>query len=163
MKCFKSGMRRDWIMTDVEREEKRKKIEENRRRKFNNPNLNISGDESASELNTSILSNQPNTSVDNNQMNNNNSNKALRYSFEENDSSMKLPVRRRRRRRQNSSVDKSSTKVKANPVAFNSINDEAPVLNLNSSSNMPASFSETNNRLINVSKNIILFRKNNET
>jgi hypothetical protein len=35
-KCFKSGMRKDWIMTEGEREEKRRKIEENRRRKLTN-------------------------------------------------------------------------------------------------------------------------------
>ena len=32
-KCFFVGMRKDWIMSEMEREEKRKKIEENRMRK----------------------------------------------------------------------------------------------------------------------------------
>ena len=32
-KCFKVGMRKEWIMSETEREEKRRKIEENRRKK----------------------------------------------------------------------------------------------------------------------------------
>lgn len=35
VKCFNLGMRRDWIMTEMEREEKRRKIEENRKKKTN--------------------------------------------------------------------------------------------------------------------------------
>ncbi len=74
-KCFNLGMRRDWIMTEVEREEKRRKIEENRRKKTtSNPNdqsLDMSNDQSMNSCN---------------------------------ESSSTRPIRRRRRRRRHSSL-----------------------------------------------------------
>lgn len=106
MKCFRTGMRRDWIMTDLEREEKRKKIQENRRRK-QNPDQSISDQESVNnDLNSSISSNRApndgstlNESFDNSMQRN------------EDDANSKFPVRRRRRRRRNSSLDKSKSQI----------------------------------------------------
>lgn len=42
VKCFNAGMRRDWIMSDLERDEKRKKIEENRNNKKKSPKFTLS-------------------------------------------------------------------------------------------------------------------------
>ena len=83
-KCFETGMRRDWIMTDVEREEKRKKIQANRRRKRTDfEAAAYSADDSQAESPANCGSN-------------------LNGSFS---ASEKMPVRRRRRRRQNSLLD----------------------------------------------------------
>lgn len=91
MKCFESGMRRDWIMTDVEREEKRKKIQENRRRKLTDHQFQDGGgggtdDDSNPDSHSGDL---------------HNSGGLLNSSFGEG-SLGKMPIRRRRRRRQNS-------------------------------------------------------------
>jgi len=113
MKCFNSGMRRDWIMTDVEREEKRKKIEENRRRKLVNPNdydpqlgrnymLNRLGDEhDMSNYSSCNLPDSNYLDVSNQE--------------EENAYSIKLPIRRRRRRQRNSSIDKKTCPIRDIP------------------------------------------------
>jgi len=99
-------MRRDWIMTDIEREEKRKKIEENKRRKI--PNSKSASFEE---------SNSPSTFLNLREANS----KAVRQpgiydtgvgssdylnSNDSLDTTLKPPIRRRRRRRRNSSLDK---------------------------------------------------------
>jgi hypothetical protein len=89
-KCFRLGMRRDWIMTEVEREEKRKKIEENRRRKQTTVNTSNSNTNDADMMPSSNLSNQYDE-----------------YSQQYDTNSM--PVRRRRRRRRNSWFDKNKS------------------------------------------------------
>jgi hypothetical protein len=83
-------MRRDWIMTEVEREEKRKKIEENRRRKQTTVNTSNSNTNDADMMPSSNLSNQYDE-----------------YSQQYDTNSM--PVRRRRRRRRNSWFDKNKS------------------------------------------------------
>jgi len=102
-------MRRDWIMTEVEREEKRKKIEENRRRKVSNVN-NVSFDESDSPFPFSNPSKSMADSEESRQFSKGNyavgssENSSLTETI---DTAQKLPIRRRRRRRRNSSFDKS--------------------------------------------------------
>ena len=113
-------MRRDWIMTDVEREEKRKKIEENRRRKLVNPNdydpqlgrnymLNRLGDDNDTSNYSSC--NLP----DSNYLD-------ISNQEEENGYSIKLPIRRRRRRQRNSSVDKKTCPIRDIPESGEKMN-----------------------------------------
>jgi len=103
-------MRRDWIMTEVEREEKRKKIEENRRRKVSNVN-NVSFDESDSPFPFSNpTSKSMADSEESRQFSKGNypvgsENLSVTNTM---DTEQKLPIRRRRRRRRNSSFDKST-------------------------------------------------------
>lgn len=105
-------MRRDWIMTDVEREEKRKKIQENRRRKqTDSSQLQCSDDESNPdsllEQNGDFHASYGSASLLNN-------------SFGEsslNSRGGKVPIRRRRRRRQNSMLEnnRQSAVTKSQP------------------------------------------------
>lgn len=136
MKCFNSGMRRDWIMTDVEREEKRKKIEENRRRK-----LNYNENDSIGESSNYMLNQLPGLDKDND----------FNYVNELNESyQSKLPIRRRRRRRRNSSFDKRPNTIREIPSSIKSPVKNSSMLDLNysltpiisssSSSNMNAKY-----------------------
>ena len=107
MKCFRVGMRRDWIMTEVEREEKRRKIEENRRRKaLGGPtgsgsgcgNLSLTDCNSSSPLDASKLAefgflNDPNANCD------------PIMAPMSNSGGSQFPIRRRRRRRRHSSIE----------------------------------------------------------
>ena len=100
-KCFDLGMRKDWIMTEGEREEKRRKIEENRRTK-----ATFNGNTSDNNDNTSQFGNESGmygygddaAGYSNDQLitdDNNNS-----YG----DQKLK-PIRRRRRRRRHSQIE----------------------------------------------------------
>jgi hypothetical protein len=84
MKCFKLGMRRDWIMSEREREEKRKKIEENRRKKI------LDG--------TQIDLQQPSSNDNDSQYNEDSMNDSFFYA------NGPKPIRRRRRRRKFSGI-----------------------------------------------------------
>nr|ASL70576.1 nuclear receptor [Brachionus plicatilis] len=55
VKCFNLGMRRDWIMTEMEREEKRRKIEENRKKKTTDGNVSESMSHSELSMATPIV------------------------------------------------------------------------------------------------------------
>lgn len=110
MKCFETGMRRDWIMTDVEREEKRKKIQENRRRKqTDSSQLHCSDDESNPD---SLLEQSGDFQASYGSASH------LNTSFGEashNSLGGKMPIRRRRRRRQNSMLDTNRQALVAKP------------------------------------------------
>nr|ASL70498.1 nuclear receptor [Brachionus rotundiformis] len=55
VKCFNLGMRRDWIMTEMEREEKRRKIQENRKKKTTDGNVSESMSQSEQSMPTPIV------------------------------------------------------------------------------------------------------------
>jgi len=91
-------MRRDWIMTEVEREEKRKKIEENRRRKQTTPPVhqNIHNGQIDQDMMASMAGSNCS---------------AGQYDEGQYDNNSSLPVRRRRRRRRNSWFDLNNKKA----------------------------------------------------
>nr|ASL70609.1 nuclear receptor [Brachionus koreanus] len=55
VKCFNLGMRRDWIMTEMEREEKRRKIEENRKKKTSDGNVSECMSQNEQSITSSIV------------------------------------------------------------------------------------------------------------
>jgi hypothetical protein len=109
MKCFELGMRKDWIMTEGEREEKRRKIQENRLKKKDS---NGNSDNETLNLNDSNAGNSGNEcSMNNNEHgtftdDNNNS-------FGE--SNKNKPIRRRRRRRRHSQTEIQTSMDTSNP------------------------------------------------
>ena len=123
MKCFRVGMRRDWIMTEVEREEKRRKIEENRRRKAINGTLIISDNNMDSPLDTSRMSDYSCLGDMQGSISGTMTSLPKVVDLPIDPASAQFPVRRRRRRRRNSSIDndKKQTKSTSNDRSTDSL------------------------------------------
>lgn len=101
MKCFGLGMRRDWIMTEVEREEKKRKIAINRGNKkdtppsMGGPSFNHNEDSSQESLSQHVT--YPDSQLQYNSENDQNPS----LSSAPGSSNPQKPIRRRRRRRRN--------------------------------------------------------------
>ena len=117
-------MRKDWIMTEGEREEKRRKIQENRLRK-KDPNSN--SDNETHNLNDSNGANSGNecsmNTIGNNNNNNNNNNEQGGFTDDNNnsfgESNKNKPIRRRRRRRRHSQTEMPTNMDISNPPSNN--------------------------------------------